>query len=470
MKRILFTSFSLFLLATSFVSSSNAQDTTIRRTMEVEPPLFSGISGFRKWSIGFNGGALAPFVATGSKNDFSKWEPKIGYGAYIKYQLSHTLGIQADFMRGILEANNNKLLNGAPPVSPYRSFETAVNWAASLSGVITLGNINWSQLHTTIQPYASVGGGGINFSPTTVNNAGVTETLKPKKSYTEFFVPVGFGLRANLTNSVNLDLGYKMGFVDGDNLDGYFKAPFLNDAFSYAHIGLEFALGNKSKPQLARHNPPAQMAKNIKEGDDMLRASLAASEERYNQRLNELNGLKDDLKRMKMDSDGDGVSDYFDKCPNTPRTDKVDGAGCTLPVVNVVSQRDTIVRIDNTYVITEDDRRIVTDTFRNLEFETGKYIIKTRSFPYLDKLASLLKQRGIWLTLKGHTDNVGSDASNQTLSENRANSVKNYLVGKGANGDKIEANGFGESKPIETNKTAKGRQANRRVEFHIYTK
>ena len=131
-------------------------------TLPVPPPLFSGNSGFRTWSIGVHGGVLAPFAATGGRNDFSKWLPDIGYGAYVKYQFSHGLGIQADFLRGSLKGNNERNWAGAPPISPYKSFQTDVNWAVALSGVITLGNINWSQLHTSIQPYATIGAGAIN--------------------------------------------------------------------------------------------------------------------------------------------------------------------------------------------------------------------------------------------------------------------------------------------------------------------
>jgi OOP family OmpA-OmpF porin len=206
----------------------------------------------------------------------------------------------------------------------------------------------------------------------------------------------------------------------------------------------------------------------MKEADDALKASLDASEARYNARLAALNGLQDELNRMKTDTDGDGVSDYFDKCPGTPRNVKVDGAGCPLPEVTV--KKDTVYKVETntTYVITPEDRQIVTDAIRNLEFDFGKSTIRSRSLPYLNKVAELLTKKGISLKLAGHTDNVGSDAANMTLSRNRAESVKKYLVSQGASSYKIEATGFGESQPASSNKTADGRQKNRRVEFTIY--
>jgi hypothetical protein len=69
--------------------------------------------------------------------------------------------------------------------------------------------------------------------------------------------------------------------------------------------------------------------------------------------------------------------------------------------------------------------------------------------------------------VEGHTDSVGSDAYNQTLSEKRANSVRQYLVNKGYPDDKITAVGMGETSPIADNTTKEGRAENRRVEFHL---
>ncbi len=457
---------SLLLINSAVIAQTTSSTSTELKSTQTTPALFAGTNDYRTWSFGLFAGAMAPFAATGGRNDFSKWEASLGYGIYIKKQITHTVGIQLTGLRGILKANNDKLWAGAPPVSPYKSFETKVNWAASLSAVVTLGNINWSQLKTSIQPYVSVGGGAINFNPTLVDNAGASINFKPSGSLTEFYVPVGLGIKANLSNSVNLNIGYTMGFVDADNLDGYFKAPYFSDRFSMAHIGLEFALGDSKKPQLASHNAPAQLSSNMNRADDALKASLAASEERYNQRLAEVADMKDQLNKMKMDSDGDGVSDYFDKCPNTPKSVKVDGAGCALPVPP--PSKDTTIVRNNTYIITGEDRKIVDEAVRNLEFDFGKATIRERSFVYLNRVADLLNQKGIQLKLAGHTDNVGSDAANMSLSKNRADAVKNYMMNKGVSSSKIESEGFGESKPIESNKTATGRQKNRRVEFTIY--
>jgi OOP family OmpA-OmpF porin len=98
---------------------------------------------------------------------------------------------------------------------------------------------------------------------------------------------------------------------------------------------------------------------------------------------------------MKADADGDGVSDYFDKCPNTPDSTKVDGSGCPLPRPEVVKPQ--------TIVITEEDRRIVKEAIKDLEFDFGKATIRSKSYPSLDKVAALLVQKNFALKLAGHT-------------------------------------------------------------------
>jgi OOP family OmpA-OmpF porin len=114
------------------------------------------------------------------------------------------------------------------------------------------------------------------------------------------------------------------------------------------------------------------------------------------------------------------------------------------------------------------EQKTLRDVFDNLTFETGKSIIKSTSFPYLDELATVLIEDPTWnLKIVGHTDNVGSDQINLRLSKARAEAVKKYLVDKGIAITRIETAGFGETKPIASNTTPDGREKNRRVEFTI---
>ena len=86
----------------------------------------------------------------------------------------------------------------------------------------------------------------------------------------------------------------------------------------------------------------------------------------------------------------------------------------------------------------------------------------------MDEVVKYMKENPeIELAIDGHTDNAGSDAANQKLSDNRAASVKAYIVGKGIDESRITSTGYGETKPIADNKTAAGRTKNRRVEMRL---
>lgn len=115
----------------------------------------------------------------------------------------------------------------------------------------------------------------------------------------------------------------------------------------------------------------------------------------------------------------------------------------------------------------------VGETFRlnNIFFDFAKASLRSESFQELDRVFNLLNDNTtIEIELSGHTDNVGSDEMNNTLSQSRADAVKDYLVKKGINGSRIISKGYGKSNPVATNDTEEGRQLNRRVEFKILKK
>ena len=109
-----------------------------------------------------------------------------------------------------------------------------------------------------------------------------------------------------------------------------------------------------------------------------------------------------------------------------------------------------------------------TYTFRNVNFETGKWDLLPPALPELDGLAAFLKENPkVKVEIGGHTDDVGNDAYNQLLSQNRAESVANYMISKGIAPVRLTHKGYGETQPIAPNTSAAGRLQNRRVECKV---
>jgi OOP family OmpA-OmpF porin len=106
---------------------------------------------------------------------------------------------------------------------------------------------------------------------------------------------------------------------------------------------------------------------------------------------------------------------------------------------------------------------------KRINFEFNSAVIKPDSYVVLDSVADvLLNHPEIQVVeIQGHTDDKGADDYNMQLSQDRANSVRDYLIAAGVDADRLIAKGYGETKPIAPNVTSAGRAKNRRVEFHI---
>ncbi|MBI5509565.1 MAG: OmpA family protein [Deltaproteobacteria bacterium] len=147
------------------------------------------------------------------------------------------------------------------------------------------------------------------------------------------------------------------------------------------------------------------------------------------------------------DRDGDGINDDVDQCPDIPGPAP---SGCPKKVL-VVKTADKI------------------EIKQQINFATNKAkIVGQLSFDILDQVAAVMKSNpAIKIVIEGHTDSVGDAAHNLKLSDGRANAVRTELIERGVDSGRLEAIGYGESKPIASNRTAKGRAANRRSEFKI---
>lgn len=178
------------------------------------------------------------------------------------------------------------------------------------------------------------------------------------------------------------------------------------------------------------------------------------------------------------DTDGDGILDKDDACPELPGPKANDGCPYKDTDEDGVLDKDDDcpetpgpVANKGCPEIEKEVEEILKTAFENLEFETGKDIIKEVSIPSLTELAEVLVKKPEWrLQISGHTDNVGNDQSNLVLSKKRAEAVKNFMISKGIDADRLFVLYFGETMPIASNDTPEGRQKNRRVEMVIIFK
>jgi OOP family OmpA-OmpF porin len=406
---------------------------------------------FRTWSIGMNGGILTGATPFNGENNGDFRSPQIswGYGAYVKKQILPGFGLQADFLAGTVKGAHANTLPAGSAEQNASSYQSRINWAGSLSANFTVANLSLNQKRNFLAPYLTAGAGYMSNSAHVVNTPAGSNT----DYHNNWFVPVGAGVKLGLSRVINLDLGYTVNFMKSRDFDGV-VGP-LNDRFAYAHGGIEIALGKKKSSQLQNFSAIAAIREESAAEANDLRSRLATSEQ---------NRLRDEQQyaRDMADDDNDGVANKFDKCPGTVLNDttQVDGSGCPIKrIAPVVTQK---------FIVTEEDRKVVDEAIRNLEFDLGKANIREHSFATLNKVAALLVQKNFSLKLAGHTDNTGSAELNMRLSKDRAEAVKAYLVAQGANASRIEATGYGQTQPIATNKTAAGRQQNRRVEFTLF--
>ncbi len=148
-----------------------------------------------------------------------------------------------------------------------------------------------------------------------------------------------------------------------------------------------------------------------------------------------------------LDSDNDGVYDYLDKCPGTPEGIKVDNKGCPVPIPKKVSIE------------------------LKVKFDTNKAAIKPIYHDHIQEVANFLNAYPETVAvIEGHTDSTGSEEYNLKLSQKRANAVRMHLINNfNIPHWRLDAKGYGESRPIADNKTKEGKQLNRRVTAVIST-
>ncbi|MBL7886435.1 MAG: OmpA family protein [Flavobacterium sp.] len=175
------------------------------------------------------------------------------------------------------------------------------------------------------------------------------------------------------------------------------------------------------------------------------------------------------------DADGDGITDKKDNCPEVkgPKENN----GCPWPDKDgdgVLDKDDKCPDVKGTVAnkgcpeVSEEAIKRLNDYAKTILFDTNKATFQQRTYPVLEAITAILKEYpSSNFSIEGHTDSDGKDEANMKLSDERAAAVKNYLIEKGIASSRLTSKGFGESMPIDTNKTKAGKANNRRVEVKL---
>lgn len=300
------------------------------------------------------------------------------------------------------------------------------------------------------------------------------------------FIPLGVGLNIDFFNEAKI------------NIQSRYQVPVTNETANYHFfhsIGVSARIGKKKEPVVVAPPPPVPEVKDS-DGDgifdDKDKCPTVPGLAKYEGCPipdTDKDGINDENDKCPTvpglakyegcpipDTDNDGINDEEDKCPTTPGVARYEG--CPIPDTDkdgINDEEDKCPTIPGVPAqqgcpeITEEVKKTVSYAAQNIYFATGSTKLLSKSFGPLNEVVKVLTENpSLKLKIDGHTDNTGSDDFNLKLSDGRAAAVKTYLVSKGIGEDRLESEGFGENQPVADNKTAAGRQKNRRVEMKVF--
>ena len=440
----------------------------------------------KRWAVSLHGGTAI------IQGDGDVGNLNLAGGVGLKYSLANNFGVRFQLMGGTMESKSL----GEGLSYPYRT--TTSFYETNVQALLNIVNFKKQSTGRNVaQLYVGI---GVGFTSAKIGYTMPTGQLMPSGEATSvqsIIVPLSGGIRFYINPLIDFGMEYSVKGTFTDHLDGYLPSGASNKSNDYYNIPQAYITFNLGRNKEARNLEWTEATEKLY--DELIKAKQEAQKQilelkKENELLllqmkRELNAqmlenqrkadstLRATQAAMKNDSDSDGVSNVFDKEPNSPIGAIVDGGGKMLDVdkdgvPDYIDKCPTVAgKISNfgcPLQPTKEQLATISDGIKNLQFETGKAIIQHSSFPALDALAKMLVENPSFaFKIEGHTDNVGNPSDNMLLSLQRADAVKVYLVSKGVIESKITAKGYGDTRPVVSNDTAAGKAKNRRVDMTI---
>ena len=377
-----------------------------------------------------------------------------------------TSGIAVSYIQGL----NNRLdfastLSGSFLDYPINGKPSRVDPLLLLEGAATL-NLKLLSDKYYINPFLTAGIGASKYG-----------------GYYGAFMPFGIGAQVKIVDEVFLMLNLQYRVPVTENVSYHF----------YHSMGIVANLSKKKEPVPVVIPIPVVEPPKDRDGDGVLDvddkcpdvaglASLQGCPDRDGDGITDAEDKCPDVAGLARyqgcpipDTDKDGINDEVDKCPTVPGLARYQG--CPIPDTDgdgVNDEEDKCINEKGPAsnfgcpIISEEIIKKVNLAAQNIFFETAKSKLLPKSFPKLNDVVTILNENPSYkVQIDGHTDDVGKDEYNHGLSDERAASVKAYLISKGIAESRLSSTGYGETKPVADNKTVAGRAKNRRVEMTL---
>lgn len=458
---------------------------------------YEGPTRLNTWSISLQGGPTQfygdlreyDFYPVGITNHDSASERDTYFGGLtINKQLSHLFGLHLDGNYGTLRGMKRRIYN-----SYFRADYYNTNMTASVNlKSLLLGPTKFK--HWKVDAYAGI---GVTFFRSTAYELGTGRvrrytkdnpgdgTIQPARFERDWSIPMGLAIHYELSPRFDLGVDFRVNHVNTERLDatiggvsssvfdltgsrGSFDGTDIKqgesakDKYGYGAVVLTYKLGSRAarvrkannsyaydnqagkyhlrwtEPKLLE-KPPMQTAMQVSlaQIDSVAKANLPSGVD----------------PRLMMDTDNDGVSDYFDKEPKTPPGSVVSGSGETIDF--------------DRYVLAALPQMACAEIFANIQFDTDKALVKSQYHETLNRVVDLMNKTQCRIQLAGHTDQRASQKYNMVLSRRRVEAVRMYLIKAGLNDpSRIMTDYFGAFKPIDDDSPT-GLFRNRRVELKL---